>query len=177
MTLRHSSRHVHQTVAKKIEDQLVALGWTDPLLTPFGATALRFQTSMPADYEASAKLAPGTVAITMMREFDSMEEEMGGPLASYEMPLFIDIFMENESLATAVALDVRDTLKGRFNNMVTIFPVLDFTQPVPTPVTGWQIELEDWEMERSERSENWMTCRITARVYFPNVAYTPVVNA
>ena len=54
MFLRHSSRHIHHTVAGHIEAGLTQLGWTDHTQTPFGAPALTFQRT-PAVY--GSKLA------------------------------------------------------------------------------------------------------------------------
>lgn len=175
MTLRHSTRHVHMTVAKIIKDNLASLGWTDPARTPFGATALEFTTSLPPAYGEAAKLDPGTVAITTEREFPVEPEEMG-PLASFEVPIFIDVFMENESHAIAVALDVRDILCGRFPGTATLVPVLDFTQVPPVAASGWQIDLMDFERERDAQRESWQKCRVIAKVYFQDLPYTPVVN-
>lgn len=175
--IRHSTRHIHATILKRVEDQLEALGWMDPSRTPFGADPVtEVRGTMPNEWEQVAKLKPGTVAVTLGQEFDAEPAEIGGPLATQEIPFFIDAIMRRESEAQSVLLDVRDLLKGRFAGLPAVVPVLDFTSQTPTPVDGWMVSFEDIEVEMSTMLDNWWILRCTALVQFTDAPYSPVVN-
>jgi len=172
--LRHAPRHVHYTVAAAIEDPMTAMGWSDPQNTPLGATPLRFLREPPLSGGRTLgvdKVSAGLVTITMGDEPPPAEEEMGGPLSSQEYPIFVDIFMDTEGEATAVASDVRDILLGRFAGTKRIIPVVN--QITQTPVDGWQIELDDIERGRPQHNFqiHWQVVKVTATTYFQEGQY------
>jgi hypothetical protein len=157
---------VHETVAKLVMDQVTGLGWTNtPPATPFGAPQVTFLRSLPREWEQLSRLESGRVAITLGDEMDALEEEMGGPLVSQEIPLFVDIFFDEDVHALALATDVRDIFKGRIGPGPYL-NLLDFTQTVPTPVAGWQIELTDVERGAVDRRAGWQVVKVTASTFF-----------
>lgn len=170
--LRHASRHVHQTMADHILNGLEELNWTDPMLTPLGAPAVRLQTT-PAlqGGRLGANVAAGLVSVTLGNEFAPDLEEMGGPLSSQEYPVFIDMFMGTEGEALALACDIRDILLGRFEFAKRHLAVVD--QVTSTSVPGWMIELDDVERVSPDHnySLHWQVVKVTATTYYNEVTY------
>lgn len=168
--LRHSSRHVHHTVATYLREHLTTLGWIGPSeSTPFGATPVELRTSHPPEWQESSRLEAGTVAVTLGDEDAAILEEMGGPLASVEHPIFVDIFMDNEAIALALALDVRDLFYGRLPGSVRSLPVRDFSYDPPISVVGWLLEFDDITRVRPDTASNWQVVKCTAVTYFAEV--------
>lgn len=171
--LRHSARHVHRTVVNYLTEQLDALGWLDDTTTPFGAPPLTIRdvSVLPSDGSMPAAIQPGMVTITLGDEDDSIDQELGGPLAASEHPIFVDIFMDSDAAALAVALDVRDICKGRLPNTTRFLPVID--QVTSTPVDGWKIELTDIVRAKpdSPLKVHWQVVKVTAYVEFPEETY------
>lgn len=168
--LRHSTRHVHHTVIKYLREQLTALNWIgSEETTPFGATPVELFTVHPPEWKQDQKLQAGKVAITLGNEVMSTLEEMGGPLTSVEIPIFVDIYMDDESIALALALDVRDIFHGRLPDSVRWLPVLDFAESPPTAVEGWTLEFDDITRVRPDDSIVWQVVKVTALTYFPEV--------
>lgn len=164
--LRHAPRHVHHSVANHIESGLTQLGWLDPALTPFGAPAVTVKTDRLTSTSLSRAEA-GLVTVSLGDEAPPELEEMGGVLSSQEYPLFVDVFQDNHASALALATDVKDILRGRFDFMaVRGIPVID--QITGTPVPDWRIDFED--IERVEPDSTlplfWQTVKVTAVTHF-----------
>lgn len=165
--LRHSSRHIHHTVIKYLREQLTTLKWIGPAnATPFGATPVELYANHPPEWKQDQRLQAGKVAITLGDEVMSTLEEVGGPLSSVEIPIFVDIYMDDESIALALALDVRDIFNGRIPGSVRALPVLDFIEQPPTPVPDWRIEFDDITRVRPDDAINWQVVKVTALTYF-----------
>lgn len=155
---RFSSRHIRETIKDYLFTNMGVLGWdTDP---PFGTTPVAFKDEFPFEWEQIAKLQANQLAVSFDTEFPGTLEELGGPLASMRMTVFIDCYMENASLAVAILNDVRDILMGRFDGTSSIIPVLDYVQNPPEPVPGWYIDLHDIDMSWEGKSSKWhsMVC-------------------
>ena len=135
--LRHSSRAVRKTVSDYIQAEVAALGWTDPATTPFNAPVADFITSIPRDYESWRQMEPGKVAITFGDEENPAEEELGGPLHSFMLTTFVDVYMEKDAHALTLASDIKDKLLGRDGGK-RVHTVTD-------PATG--LTVDDWQME------------------------------
>jgi hypothetical protein len=164
--LRQSPRHIHATVVDYLTEHLDTLGWTT-VAPPFGATQVRIQTFMPPESELT-KITSGLLAITMGDEFDAMDEELGGPLHSQELPFFVDCFQGKSGHALALATDVRDIFRGRFSGTKRVLTVQDHTYATPVDVAGWKFEFTDVEREQIYRLPiYWQTVRCTASVDFP----------
>lgn len=162
--LRHSTRHIHATVVKYLEDELDGLGWFGPT-TPFGAEVIRTQTFFPPESEL-ATVTPGLVAITMGDELDAEEGELGGPLHRQEFPFFVHCFMSKDAYAVALATDVRDILRGRTATGQRVLDLLDFTDATPAAVDGWSMEITEVERDRMDRLP----------IYWQLVSFTLVVD-
>lgn len=170
--LRHASRHVHHSVANYLQDQLDELGWSDPEVTPFGATpATLIRTPAIVGESLDKKVTAGTVAITLGDEYGPDHEEMGGPLHAQEYPLFIDIFQSTSAEALALASDIRDVFLGRLPGTQRW---LDVTNQVNDRVVpGWKLEFEDVERVQPETVMplRWQVVKVTAVAYFPEVTH------
>lgn len=167
--LRHAPRHIHATIVDYLTAQLDALGWTDPddIDRPFGAPQITIQTFLPPESEFN-RIQAGLLAITLGDEVDADEEELGGPLHSQELPFFVDVFMDKDAHALALATDVRDILRGRFQDGKRMLTVQNHAESPPEDVDGWRFEFVDIEREQIYRLPiYWQTIRATALIEFP----------
>lgn len=172
MFLRHASRHVHASVANYVKAGLTELGWDDPATTPFGAPAVRVQTTAAlTGGRVGTSVSPGLVSITLGNERAPSMEELGGPLASQDYPIFIDVFMGTEGECTALATDIRDHLLGRFEFSKRSIPVRD--QATSTDVPGWSIEFDDLERVSPDNTYSlyWQVVHVTATTFFNEERY------
>lgn len=163
--LRHTARHVHQTVYDYVESFLTAQGWigSDP---PFGARPLVFQTVRPSEEELKS-LTANTASVSFGNEPDDTELEIGGGLLEVEFPFFVDVYAEKEAIALAIASDVKDTLSGRVPGTSRFLTVVD--QRTRTPVLGYQLEFTDLVREPVERDLVrlfWQVVRCTATLTY-----------
>jgi len=173
--LRHSSRHVHHTVADHVEAGLAALSWTNAATTPFGSPVVTFdRTRSAADFlvpgVTPSGLKAGLVCITLGNEFQPDPEEMGSGLHVVELPIFVDVFMDVDAHAQTLAEDARDIFLGRQAFWPKRFiPVVN--QATSTAVPGWSIEFDDVERDRPEHSFAlaWQVVKATAMVRYQEV--------
>jgi hypothetical protein len=171
--LRHAGRHIHKTLADHLSSQLTALGWMDPDTTPYGATPVTLITRpvvMGNNLDRETVTA-GLVAVTLGDEQLVDMQELGGPLAAQGYPFFVDVFGDNDAIATALATDIRDILLGRFTGSARWLRVLDGATGAVVP--DWLIEIDDVERVRPETTQPvfWQTVKFTATTYFPEVVY------
>lgn len=170
--LRHAGRHIHKTVLDYLDVQLTALKWRSPTESPFGATPVTIVGSPVVKGDRfDESVRPGLVAVTLGDELASSMDELGGPLAVQEYPFFIDIFGDNDSVATALATDVRDIFMGRLPGTQRFLRVKNGA--TGAQVAGWQMEFEDVERVRPETTmpHHWQVVKVTATTYFPEVVY------
>lgn len=173
--LRHSSRHVHHTVAAHVEAGLAALKWTVADETPFGAPVVTFdRTRSAADFIVPGQkvtgLHAGLVTISIGSEFQPDPEELGSGLVVTEIPVFVDIFQDLDAHAQGLAEDTRDIFLGRQAFWPKRFiPVVN--QATSTPVPGWTIEFDDIERDKPEHTFAlaWQVVKATAMVRFQEV--------
>lgn len=172
--LRHAGRHVHHTVANYVEAQLTDLSWLDPANVPFGAAAAPvtiIRTPAIIGGKLGTDIVAGTLAITLGDEFQPDMEELGGPLASQEYPIFFDVFQLTDAAALALASDIRDILLGRLPGTQRWHPVIN--QATGGEAVGWQLEIEDVERVSPDNrlALPWQVVKATATCYFPEVIY------
>lgn len=160
--LRHSTRHAHQSLVDYMGSKLYDLGWTHTGSVPFDAPVVQLNSSFPDEWDESSVLEPGTLVITLGDESAAREEELG-PLTSINIPFFIDCFMDTDSVALALALDVRDILCGRLSNTSFILDVYNYNESEPFP-SGYQMEFED--VVRDRVRPKWHVVKVTAVMYF-----------
>lgn len=170
--LRHSDRHILHSVADYLESMLDSLDWTTPDATPFGAPVvdLRREPAFAGD-KLLPSITAGTVAITAGSEASPDPEEMGGPLSLQEIPIFVDVFENDYTIARALATDIRDIFLGRIPGSKRFCEVVNQATGVPVP--GWQVEFTDVERIDPDNSLSlrWQTVHVTASTYFPEEVY------
>jgi hypothetical protein len=161
------SRHVHQTVAKFIEEQLANNGWVnDPV--NFGTSAVHFEEFQPE--EAGTDLVPNTVSISLGDVPEQQLEQLGGGLYSLSVPIFVDIYGAKISISVSIADDVRRLLTDR------ALPLFDWTDPAnPVAMDTSYIEFERVIGPRqpmaaaaasADLKRNWRVVKLTAVAYF-----------
>lgn len=170
--LRHSSRHAHQSIIDHIKLHLEALDWTVPGSVPFGAPIVTVLDGFPDEWDEDSLLEPGTVVITLGDEDAAREEELG-PLTSIELPCFFDCYMDTDSVALALSLDIRDILTGRMVNTKTSLNVSNYNETVPAE-SGYNLEFED--VIRSRIRNKWHVVKATATMLFNDVRADPVIE-
>lgn len=168
--LRHASRHIHHTVAQYIQECLDELGWTssDEVDRPFGATQVTVHRTGGVG-KKGLELKAGQVFVTPGDEGGPERLEMGGPLSQQDLPIFIDVLMDEDALAVCLAADIRDALLGRFEFAARGIPVVD--QATGTAVPGWHITFEDVARIRPDQlyALDWQVVKVTAQVQFQEV--------
>lgn len=142
--MRFRTRHVHKTVADYIEGMMFDLGWGDASLplshpnnadVPFQARPITWVEVQPD--ENGDDVAPNTVAITLGNETNDDLLQMGGGLYEVEIPLFIDIYGENQAIALSIAGDIKSII-----NYDLHIPVKDYTNGDPGVDTTEVIEFD-----------------------------------
>lgn len=118
--MRHLTRHLEESVRAFVETILDDAGWMAPAAVdrPFGAGLAEVTTTltgMPGT-DPGAHVAVGTaspvVGVALIGSDDDRDAELGGVLAESGQDVFITVLAE-PSLATAVADDILDRLRGR----------------------------------------------------------------
>lgn len=165
--LRHSTRHVHQTVLDYLTSHLDSLGWTDPGDVPFNSPAVAILDGFPDEWDEVSVLDPGMLVVTVGNEDSAKEEELGGLLKSIEIPFFVDCFMDTDGVALALSCDVRDILTGRFVDSSPMQQVTNYNDYPSTPAEGYQIEFEDVVRERVKNK--WHVVKCSAVLLFNDV--------
>lgn len=168
---QYLARNVQHTVKNVIEEQLETLGWIGDDV-PFGAKPVHMITS---PINRGDQLAPtvvaGTVAVTLGEELARVMEELGGPLASQEYPIFIDILQDEHATALNLATDIRDTLLGRLPGTQRWIDLID--QSNNTAIVGWRLELDD--VVRSSPLTplplHWQVVKVTAIAHFQEESF------
>lgn len=163
-TLRFRQRHVHRTIAAYIESALAELGWVVPPVN-FGTVPVTFIEIQPD--ENGEKVAPNTVAITLGDEPADEDLEMGNGLQGLDLPVFVDIYGVEQSVAVSIASDVKSVLKN------AVIPLYDYTGAPPV-VTDDLIEFEDVTgpekpavaREASDFRKYWRVVKAIAHVEF-----------
>lgn len=128
-------RHIHQTCATFVEEQLTALGWVDDPVN-FGTLPVVFQEIDP-EVIGENDLAPNTVSITLGEIPEEREEELGAGWVSLSVPIFVDIYGAKHDISVSIADDVRRAFS---HNAITLY---DFTNDPPVPFGESYIDFEN----------------------------------
>lgn len=112
MAIRFKHRIIHQALYNMVQDGLTDLGWVnDPV--NFATTGLTFVDYQPD--ERGRAIALNTIAITTGDEGEDLGEELGsdmGGLQSVSIPVFVDIYGEEQAISVAIGNDVKSILKN-----------------------------------------------------------------
>lgn len=174
MALRFRYRHVHATLFADIRSRMIELGWGDsslPANAPANAT-VNFGTG-PATYvdyppEEIGPVNPNTIVVTLGDEPAAEDLEMGSTFREVAIPLFVDVYGANQSIAVSIASDIKDICEDAY------LVVRDHTQVPPAP-TNEVIELDKDDVGVSRPSASigaqdfkryWRTVNTLARVSY-----------
>lgn len=185
--LRFRYRHVHATLYHYVRDGLVTLGWGDAALDEsdpdndpinFDGTPITYIDFQPE--EMGETIVVNTVAVTLGDEPASDDQELGGGLQQLAIPVFVDVYGANQSIAQSIASDVKDLFEDVY------MQVKDFSatsldednNPVSDPQdTNDQLELDkdDLMVEKPQIAlaavdvrRHWRVVKTFARINYVN---------
>lgn len=108
-----------------MNDSLAQLGWFDVPneLAEYGVELL------PKQIDAMQEITPNKISIAS-EALDSEELELGSNLEEYRWDIYLDLFVEDESVGIHLSGDIYDILKGKMSSIGRgrpSFPVRDLT--------------------------------------------------
>lgn len=155
--LRHSTRHVYETITQHVYDWMDSLFWFGPAeSTPFGATPAAYQVGRMD--EATVKQITGNLlAVSFGDEQPEDELELGGLLVKQEYALYVDCIGESDAVSLSMAVDVKDCLLGNAPGTSRFLQVQDYTNSSPIQLEGYTIEFVDVMRRKPEVAyrTNW----------------------
>lgn len=110
--IRFKHRVIHQALYNLVASGLTDLGWVNNPVN-FSTTALTFLDYQPD--ERGKAIALNTIAISTGDEGEDLGEELGsdfGGLQSVSIPVFVDIYGEEQAISVAIGSDVKSILKN-----------------------------------------------------------------
>ncbi len=170
--IRHRSRHLRATLYNKVRADLTTLGWiTAPV--NFGATAVTVIDYQPD--ERGEIVTTNTVAVSLGDVTNDEDEELGAGavgadgrpgLRSAWYPVFLDVYMAEQSLADAIC----DDLRYAFDSQT--FPLINQITGLPSDET---IEIEEvigpdrptiGQGSLDQFKRYWRIMRLGTRMYY-----------
>lgn len=168
--LRHAPRHIQRTLQDHIHYHMDLLGWFGTP-APFGTSPARWITARIDEALGSSAVAGNVLAVTFGDELDDEEAQLGGGLAYYDLPLFVDCVGESEPVALAMASDVKDVLSGRAPDTSRFVKVREYTTADAGVAVPWiQLEMTDVIREKGMGADwrgRWHTVKATVVVTHP----------
>jgi hypothetical protein len=173
--LRFPARSMLQSAADHMTEHLTALGWMTQGQVPFGASVVTIDTRRPfiGMKLNSEVVSDCTIAITLGTESPELFQELGGPLAQQDYPIFYDVFATKEAVCSALADDVKSILMARGGPQQRFLTIKDYAQVPPTVRSDWWVELTDVEKVIPEHNFplNWQAVHATAESFFQETIY------
>jgi len=163
--LRHSARHVQQSILDRVEAGLLADGWLGPEV-PFGADAVVWMPRRMSESEL-VSVTGNLVAVSFGGEDDDIPQELGGGVTLIQHVILVDVIGSDDSISLAIASDVKDRLAGLAGTS-RFEPVYNYTVTPRTPVLGWLIEFENVQRVRPQSEDYrrlWNVVTADANVY------------
>lgn len=165
MATRHRSRHLHASLFAKLTDELTALGWVMPPIQ-FGTDPVTLVDYQPD--ERVERIEKNTVAVTLGESPTDVDEELGalvGGARSAFYPVFIDVYMREQALTTAICDDIRDIFEAQ------VFQMTDFITGLDAPET---VEIEEVvgperpaaQVGAEQFKRYWRIMRLGVRLYY-----------
>lgn len=167
--LRHSARHIQQTVLDRVLAGLTADGWMGPAnAVPYKADIVNW---VPARMDEAKMLSANQgnlVACSFGTEPDDQPQELGGGVTLIQHIVYLDIIGVNDALSLAIAGDLKDRLSGLKPGTSRFEPVYDYTASPRVVVDGWLIEFTNVQRVRPENDDFrrlWNQITASADVY------------
>jgi hypothetical protein len=175
MFLRYPARSVLQSAADHMKTHLGEIGWLTEGQTPFGAPVVTIVTVRPFQgMQLNTDIVSDcTIAITLGTEKVEEWQEVGGPLARQDYPIFYDVFANKDAICSALADDVKSILLARGGPQQRFLQITDYGVDPPTVRSDWYVELNDVEKVVPEHNFAlaWQAVHATAEAYFQETIY------
>ncbi len=167
--LRHSSRHLAQTVNDRIRDFLSGCGWL--AAPPFGTTPVEIITRRIRESELQS-MTGNKVGLFYSEESNDQPAELGGGLLRNATTLYADVIAVNDGVGLALASDIKDCLSGRVIGWPRIIRLRDYTaNPTGVELPDHVIEFVDVQRRRPSESEArtlfWQVITADIELTFP----------
>lgn len=171
MALRFRYRHVHATLFEYVRTQLIALDWGDAAQAAnhpvnsainFGAPPMTYINVQPD--EGGLQIAPQTLAVTLGEEPPSEDQELGAGITQVPYPLYVDVYGQNQAIASAVTSDLKEILEDVY------IPVVDQVtgQPTDETIEIWHEDVTSGRPQASLGAQDfkryWRSLSAIARV-------------
>lgn len=163
MHIRHASRHVQESISSMLVAFLTEYGWLGPKV-PYGAKPFKIELRQP-DQSSLQQISTNTVFIGFGDETGARDRQLGGGLLQREYVVFVDVFADSQSIATAVAADIKDRLEGLFGGGVYLRPK---DQATGLELPGYIGEFQDVVRDVGTGSKvQWQMVKATFALDFP----------
>lgn len=140
------ARLIHDSIFRMVSSAITELGWLDAN-RDHSPIALRYQ-----QIGNDEDVVPNIICVTAE---DVTEDpiELGSDLCDNYWNYYIDIYAENDVLGLHLATDLKDILKGRFTQSVSVggpsVHVYDYSTPSATPIPLFYVQLEEVQINKS----------------------------
>jgi hypothetical protein len=166
--IRHSMRHVQQTMVDRITQRLIDLDWQTPGDVPFGEDPVVVSTE-PLHPENREPVRGNMVIVSFGDSPDDEGEELGGGLMLTETVIFIDCIGTSDAVSLALAEDIKDWMTGRAPGTSRYCYLNDYTTSQSgVQDTTWQLELTGVIRERplNPWQSHWQILKGTVEIRF-----------
>jgi hypothetical protein len=163
VTVRFASRFIKHSVGQAIEAFLAEYGWTTDR-PPFGTDRVVVEHRAPETKDLRP-LAGNVVFISFGGDDDVRPRQMGGGMLRQGYVVFVDVVGTDESIADALAGDLKDRLTGLFGGTRYLRP----TDPsTGRELPGYLGEFTDVVRDQpSGERRNWYSISCTLEMDFP----------
>lgn len=163
MSVRFASRFVRSSVQDLVKTFLHDYGWTGPT-PPFGTLPIDLRLAGPTPQELRA-LDGNTVFVSFGDEPDQRPMELGGGMLRQEYVVFVDVIGVDETIADAIASDIKDRLSGLFGGTRYLRPVNPGTG---AELAGYLGEFSDVMKHQADGERRaWCTVSCALQMDFP----------
>lgn len=175
--MRWPTRQMQASVALHLKTALTDLGWLADV-----PTLTEYPVRWDADHDAEGLVSAGgpqgenVIGLSLGDTPENREEEMGDGLLSVSVPVFLDIYGENRSIALNISDDIMAILQGQLWTPSRYIPLYDHSQDPPVLVTDRALEARlpeaRWPSGGAtgqavpEWRRRWRVVSFTATTYF-----------
>lgn len=163
MTVRFASRFIKASVVDVVRTFLAEYGWTGDA-PPFGTETVTLKATGPTPTDLRSTDG-NTVFVSFGEEDDYLPIQLGGGMLRQEFVLFVDVLGVDETIADALASDLKDRLSGLFGGTRYLRPRNPATGIALPGYTGEFRAIAKHAPDGERR--NWMTVSGTLEVDFP----------
>lgn len=163
MSVRFATRFIKASVVDVVEQFLDAYGWTG-VTPPFGTQPVEVRRTSP-DPTGLRSLSGNVVFVSFGDEDDLRPMQLGGGMVRQDYVLFVDVVAVDETIADALASEIKDRLSGLFGGSRYLRPVNPGTGVQLPGYLGEFVDVAKHNPDGERR--NWVTVSCTLSVDFP----------